>query len=122
MQDYFAEACHFKRKTYLCSPFEKTAKLINLKVNMYLTAEKKTEIFTTYGKSAKDTGSSEAQIALFTQRINFLTGHMKKSPKDKHTQRSLVNLVGKRKSLLDYLKKTDIERYRAVIKKLDIRK
>mgnify|MGYP001560705056 CR=1 FL=1 len=89
---------------------------------MYLTAEKKTEIFTTYGKSPKDTGSSEGQIALFTLRINYLTGHLKKSPKDKSTQRSLVLLVGKRKALLDYLKRIDIERYRAIIKKLDIRK
>ncbi|TND01579.1 MAG: rpsO [Bacteroidetes bacterium] len=89
---------------------------------MYLTTEIKKDIFKTHGKSEKDTGSSEGQIALFTHRISYLTEHLKKSPKDKSTMRSLVLLVGKRKSLLDYLKKTDIERYRAILKKLDIRK
>lgn len=89
---------------------------------MYLTAETKKTIFKAHGKSEKDTGTPEGQIALFTHRINHLTEHLKKSPKDKNTQRSLVNLVGKRKSLLDYLKHNNIERYRAILKKLDIRK
>jgi len=89
---------------------------------MYLTAEKKQEIFKTYGKSEADTGSAEGQIALFTLRINHLTEHMKKSKKDFDTQRALLRLVGKRRRLLDYLKDRDIDRYRQIIKKLNIRK
>jgi len=89
---------------------------------MYLTAEKKAEIFKKHGKSAQDTGSSEGQIALFTHRINHLTEHLKKNRKDFNTERSLVRLVGKRRNLLDYLKKTEIERYRAIIKELELRK
>ena len=89
---------------------------------MYLTAEKKEEIFAKYGKNAQDTGSAEGQIALFTFRIKNLTEHMKTSKKDLATMRSLVSLVGKRRKLLAYLKKKDIERYRAIIKELGIRK
>ncbi len=89
---------------------------------MYLAAEKKAEIFKKHGKSAKDTGSSEGQIALFTYRINHLTEHLKKNRKDFNTERSLVKLVGKRRSLLDYLIKTDIVRYRAIVKELGLRK
>ncbi|MCQ2319437.1 MAG: 30S ribosomal protein S15 [Bacteroidales bacterium] len=89
---------------------------------MYLTAEKKQEIFATYGKNAQDTGSAEGQIALFTFRIKNLTEHMKQSKKDLATMRSLVALVGKRRKLLAYLKRNDIERYRAIIKELGIRK
>ncbi len=89
---------------------------------MYLTAEVKKTIFKKHGKAEKNTGSSEAQIALFTFRINHLTGHLQKSKKDVNTQRSLLNLVGKRRSLLDHMKKNDIERYRTIIKELDIRK
>lgn len=89
---------------------------------MYLTTEVKKEIFKKHGKSEKNTGSAEGQIALFTFRINHLSGHLKKSPKDASTERSLLNLVGKRRSLLDHLKKTEIARYRSIIKELDIRK
>lgn len=89
---------------------------------MYLTAEKKTEIFKEYGNSEKNTGSTEGQIALFTHRINHLTGHLQKNRKDFVTQRSLIALVGKRRSLLQYLKKKDINKYRALIKQLGIRK
>ncbi|HQB27387.1 MAG TPA: 30S ribosomal protein S15 [Paludibacter sp.] len=89
---------------------------------MYLTAEKKQEIFGKYGKSNTDTGSPEAQIALFTYRINHLTEHLKRNKKDFSTERALVMLVGKRRRLLDYLIKVDIERYRAIIKELGIRK
>jgi len=89
---------------------------------MYLTAEKKEEIFAKYGKNAQDTGSTEGQIALFTFRIKNLTEHMKTSKKDIATKRSLVALVGKRRKLLAYLKKNDIERYRTIIKELGIRK
>jgi small subunit ribosomal protein S15 len=89
---------------------------------MYLTSEIKKDIFKKHGKSEKDTGSSEGQIALFSHRIAHLTGHLQSNKKDFGTQRALLNLVGKRRSLLDYLKKTDIERYRAVVKKLELRK
>jgi small subunit ribosomal protein S15 len=89
---------------------------------MYLTAEKKQEIFAKHGKSNTDTGSPEAQIALFTYRINHLTEHLKRNKKDFSTERALVMLVGKRRRLLDYLIKVDIERYRAIIKELGIRK
>ena len=89
---------------------------------MYLTKEKKEEIFAEYGKNAKDTGSVEAQVALFTYRIQHLTELMKKNKKDQVSERALVGLVGKRRRQLDYLKATDIERYRALIKKLNLRK
>ncbi|MCA0932881.1 30S ribosomal protein S15 [Lutimonas saemankumensis] len=89
---------------------------------MYLTKEKKEEIFAKHGKSAADTGSSEGQIALFTYRINHLTEHLKNNRKDFNTQRSLVKLVGKRRDLLNYLIKTDITRYRAIVKELGLRK
>ena len=89
---------------------------------MYLTTEKKQEIFAKHGKSATDTGSAEGQIALFTYRINHLTEHLKVNRKDFNTEKALVRLVGKRKSLLDYLKNKDIERYRAIIAELGLRK
>ncbi|MBQ9213375.1 MAG: 30S ribosomal protein S15 [Bacteroidales bacterium] len=89
---------------------------------MYLDAEKKQEIFTTYGKSNKDTGSVESQVALFSYRIQHLTDHLKKNIHDFGTKRALTRLVGKRRSLLDYLKDKDIERYRALIKALNLRK
>ncbi|MCF6349731.1 MAG: 30S ribosomal protein S15 [Flavobacteriaceae bacterium] len=89
---------------------------------MYLTKEKKAEIFKKHGKKVINTGSAEGQIALFTFRINHLTGHLKNNRKDYNTERSLVKLVGKRKSLLDYLIKTDVLRYRVIIKELEIRK
>lgn len=88
----------------------------------YLTAEKKQEIFTDYGKSNSDTGSPESQIALFSYRINHLTEHLKTHRKDYGTQRALLKLVGKRRRLLDYLKDNDIERYRSVVKALNLRK
>jgi small subunit ribosomal protein S15 len=89
---------------------------------MYLSTEKKKEIFEKHGKSVTDTGSSEGQIALFTYRINHLTAHLKENRKDFNTQRSLVKLVGKRRDLLDYLIKKDITRYRAIVKELGLRK
>ena len=91
---------------------------------MYLDSEKKKEIFGTYGKSNTDTGSPEAQIALFSVRIAHLTEHLKANKKDYNTQRSLKMLVGKRRRLLDYLIRKDINRYRAIIakKELGIRK
>ncbi len=91
---------------------------------MYLSKEKKEEIFSQYGKEQKveDTGSAESQIALFTYRIKHLTEHVKKNHKDFVTTRSLTRLVGKRRALLDYLYKRDIERYRAILKELDLRR
>ena len=89
---------------------------------MYLTTDKKKEIFKKHGKSATNTGTAESQIALFTYRIAHLTEHLKVNKKDFSTQRALLILVGKRRSLLDYLKKVDIERYRAIIKALKLRR
>ncbi|MBC34892.1 MAG: 30S ribosomal protein S15 [Bacteroidetes bacterium] len=89
---------------------------------MYLTSEIKKNIFKEYGKSEFDSGSAEGQIALFTFRIKHLTDHLKVNKKDKVTERSLVRMVGKRRRLLDYLKENDIERYRAIIKTLGLRK
>jgi small subunit ribosomal protein S15 len=89
---------------------------------MYLSTEKKEEIFKKHGKSEKDTGSAEGQVALFTYRISHLTEHLKKNRKDYGTQRALQLLVGKRRSLLDYLKNKDIERYRAIVKELGLRR
>ena len=89
---------------------------------MYLTSEKKEDLCSQYGKSNKDTGSAESQIALFSYRIAHLTGHLKKNHKDFGTQRSLIKLVGKRRALLDYLKDRDITRYRAIVKALGLRK
>lgn len=91
-------------------------------IGMYLTKEVKQEIFAKHGKGNNDTGTAEGQIALFTFRINHLTEHLKQNRKDFNTERSLVKMVGKRRSLLDYLKKKDISRYRAIIKELGIRK
>ncbi|MEL7004436.1 MAG: 30S ribosomal protein S15, partial [Bacteroidota bacterium] len=84
---------------------------------MYLQKEKKTELFENHGrlKSKTDTGSAESQIALFTYRINHLTQHMKSNKKDYSTQQGLLRLVGKRRKLLNYLQKVDIERYRAIL-------
>lgn len=89
---------------------------------MYLSSEKKQEIFKTHGGTEKNTGSAEGQIALFTFRIAHLTEHLKLNRKDYGTQRSLQLLVGKRRSLLDYLKNKDIERYRAIVKELNLRR
>ena len=89
---------------------------------MYLDAAKKQEIFGKYGKSNTDTGSAEAQIALFSYRISHLTEHLKLNRKDYSTERALTMLVGKRRALLNYLKDRDITRYRAIIKELGLRK
>ncbi len=89
---------------------------------MYNSKEFKKTIFKKHGKSEKDTGSTEGQIALFTYRINHLSKHLESNRKDFNTERSLVRLVGKRRSLLDYLKSKDINRYRDIVKKLGLRK
>ena len=89
---------------------------------MALTAEEKKEMFVKFGGAEANTGSTEAQIAMFTERIARLTAHLKNNRKDFNTQRSLIVLVGKRRSLLNYLKNKDIEKYRTLIKELGIRK
>ena len=89
---------------------------------MYLTKKIREDIFKDNGSSEKDTGSTEGQIALFTTKINHLTKHLKDNKKDFNTERSLLKMVGKRKSLLSYLKNKDINRYRSIIKKLSLRK
>ena len=116
----------FQAKKLLYLPLERKAfdyiTIIYNNISMYLSKESKEEMFAKHGKGKNDTGSAEGQIALFTHRINHLTGHLKNNRKDFNTERSLVKMVGKRRSLLDYLKKKDITRYRAIIKELGIRK
>ena len=91
-------------------------------MSIYLTEEKKNEIFKEYGGSASNTGSIEGQIALFTYRIKSLSEHLKDNKKDNSCKRSMLTLVGKRKRLLKYLMHRDIQGYRDLIKKLGIRK
>lgn len=88
----------------------------------YLTKEKKAAIFAEFGGRAENTGSTEAQVALLTQRIQHLTEHLKANKKDFSTQRGLMAMVGHRKSLLTYLQKHNLEGYRALIEKLGLRK
>ena len=97
---------------------------MNLQIidKMYLTTEKKQELFTQYGKTATNTGSPESQVALYSFRINHLTDHLRSNKKDFSTQLALLKLVGKRRRMLDYLKDIDIERYREIIKSLNLRK
>ena len=87
-----------------------------------ISKEKKQAIIKEYARTEGDTGSPEVQVAVLTARIQELTEHMKKNPKDFHSNRGLLKLVGQRRGLLAYLKKTDIERYRALIEKLGLRK
>ncbi|MBE5963741.1 MAG: 30S ribosomal protein S15 [Lachnospiraceae bacterium] len=87
-----------------------------------ISKEKKAEIIAEYGRTPQDTGSPEVQIAILTYRINELTEHLKNNNKDHHSRRGLLMMVGQRRGLLEYLKKTDIEGYRALIEKLGIRK
>ena len=87
-----------------------------------MTTERKAEIIKEYGRTPNDTGSPEVQVALLTERINVLTEHLKENKKDHHSRRGLLKMVGKRLGLLDYLKKNDLEGYRALIAKLGIRK
>jgi len=87
-----------------------------------ISKEKKAEIIAAYGKSANDTGSSEVQIALLTERIQELNAHLKVNPKDHHSRRGLLMMVGQRRNLLAYLKNKDLEAYRALIEKLGLRK
>ena len=87
-----------------------------------MTKERKQEIIKTYRRDENDTGSSEVQIALLTERINELTEHLKVHVKDNHSRRGLLKMVGKRRNLLNYLKKKDVQRYRDIVEKLGLRK
>ena len=87
-----------------------------------MTKERKNEILTTYARTENDTGSAEVQIALLTERINELTAHLKVHIHDEHSRRGLLIMVGKRKRLLKYLESKDVERYRDIISKLNLRK
>ena len=87
-----------------------------------ISKEKKAEIIAAYGRKPGDTGSPEVQIAILTERITELTAHLQEHPKDHHSRRGLLQMVGQRRGLLDYLKRTDIEAYRTLIERLGIRK
>lgn len=87
-----------------------------------ISKEKKQEIINNYGRAPQDTGSPEVQVALLTESINVLTEHLKINKKDHHSRRGLLQMVGQRRGLLDYLKKKDIERYRSLIERLGLRK
>ena len=87
-----------------------------------IAKEKKTSIINEYARTAGDTGSPEVQVAVLTARIAELTAHLQENPKDHHSRRGLLKMVGQRRGLLAYLKKKDIERYRALIEKLGLRK
>ena len=87
-----------------------------------IAKEKKQAIIAEYGRTANDTGSPEVQVAILSARIAELTEHLKENPKDHHSRRGMLKMIGQRRGLLDYLKKTDIERYRALIEKAGIRK
>ena len=87
-----------------------------------MTKERKEEIIKTYKRDEKDTGSPEVQIALLTERISELTEHLKVHQKDNHSRRGLLKMIGKRRNLLNYLAKKDINRYREIVKKLSLRK
>lgn len=87
-----------------------------------ISKEKKAEIIAAYGRTPEDTGSPEVQIAILTARIAELTAHLQESPKDHHSRRGLLMMVGQRRGMLDYLKSKDIEAYRTLIEKLGIRK
>ncbi len=87
-----------------------------------MTKERKQEIIAEYRRDDKDTGSSEVQIAILTERIAELTEHLKVHAKDNHSRRGLLKMIGKRRNLLNYLAKTDVERYRAIVAKLGLRK
>ena len=87
-----------------------------------MTKERKQELINTYKREEKDTGSPEVQIALLTERINELTEHLKVHAKDNHSRRGLLKMVGKRRNLLNYLSKKDVQRYRDIVEKLGLRK
>ena len=89
---------------------------------MSITAERKAELIKQYATNATDTGSPEVQVAILTDRINTLTEHFKAHHKDNHSRRGLLMMVNKRRSLLDYLKRKDVDRYNALIQKLGLRK
>ena len=112
----------FKVVTFLQIPLRNGQVQRKEKNNMALSKEQSSAIIKNFEKNEKDTGSAEVQIALLTQRIKDLTLHLKSNPQDAGARRSLLILVGKRHSLLDYLRNTDTDRYAALIEKLGLRK
>ena len=117
-QDIKTKELIVKEKALLLQPVKEKKDA----TKMYLTAEVKKTIFKNHGGSETNTGSAEGQVALFTHRIIHLTAHLQNNKHDYNTQRALINLVGKRRKILDYLKDTDISRYRAIVKELELRK
>jgi small subunit ribosomal protein S15 len=91
-------------------------------MTMTITTERKREIAAKFGSSEQDTGNTKVQVALLTERINHLTGHLREQKKDHHSRRGLLMLVGRRRRFLDYLQRKDLEGYRALIKELGLRK
>ena len=89
---------------------------------MALLKEKKQELINGFKTHEKDTGSPEVQVAILTEKVNYLTGHLKKHKNDKHSRQGLLQMVNKRRRLLDYLKKVDYNRYQAIVEKLKLRK
>ncbi len=115
-----------RQESFVPRMMEKTdvlRRVLRLKEDeIMITKEQKEQIVADYGRTAGDTGSPEVQIAILTARINDLTEHFKSNPKDHHSRRGLLKMVGQRRGLLAYLKKTDIERYRTLIERLGLRK
>ena len=111
-----AWALLLKRSPILVRLYEKKEEI------KMISKETKTEIMQKFARTPGDTGSPEVQIAVLTQRIKELTEHLKENPKDHHSRRGLLKMVGQRRGLLDYLKKIDIERYRSLIERLGLRK
>lgn len=118
----FQENCYVLRESYYLCALLKGKFKYKKENNMSLTPEKKKELIKQFGNDENDTGSPESQVAIFTERIKHLSDHLKANKKDFSTQRSLFKLVGRRRKLLDYLKKKDIYRYRNLIAALGIRK
>jgi len=103
-------------------PYPGVRRLNNRRKTKMISKEKKTAIMNEYARTPGDTGSPEVQVAVLTARIQELTEHLKVNPKDHHSRRGMLKMVGQRRGLLDYLKKKDIERYRTLIEKLGLRK
>jgi small subunit ribosomal protein S15 len=115
--------CDRRAGTSACASFQQPSHLCVRRFHeMSLTKEKKSELIGKYGRGDNDTGSAEVQIALMTERINELTEHLRAHAKDHHSRRGLLMLVGKRRRMLRYLEKSDLERYRALVKELGLRR
>lgn len=100
----------------------KIASIIIKEVRVMLTQQRKQEVIKTFKRSETDTGSAEVQIAILSERVNYLTEHFKAHVDDHHSRRGLLKIVGQRRRLLDYLKRKDVSRYKAIVDKLGLRK